>query len=140
MKENLAKQQLNDFFDLLDLFCLNRGCINRRVQRYQATGKLDKVDIQSRCGKCMVCSGEWKHTFLSLRKDGLISFFQRCEGIPCDATLDNLMKLVWKEEHWIHSIFDRAMSTVNKYNVEAMFLQLIAAELISLQQRDGKLK
>ena len=51
-----------------------------------------------------------------------------------------MLSLVWKQEHWIHAIFDRAMSGVYKYHVEAMFLQLISAELLTLQDRDGKLK
>jgi len=38
-------------------------------------------------------------------------------------SVENKMK---KLEHWMHSIFDRAMSSVCKYNVEPMFLQLIA--------------
>ena len=37
------------------------------------------------------------------------------------------------------AIFDRVQSSVRKYNVEAMFLQLIAARLIGIEKRNSKL-
>ena len=42
-----------------------------------------------------------------------------------------------KREHWIHAIFDQPVSKVCKYNVEAMFLQLIAANLISINTEEA---
>ena len=66
-------------------------------------------------------------------------FLKLSEEMPCDATMENLMKQVWGQEHWMKAIFDRVQSSVRKYNVEAMFLQLIAARLIGIEKRNSKL-
>ena len=58
--------------------------------------------------------------------------------MPWDATMDNLMNQVWGQEHWMKAIFDRVQSSVRKYNVEAIFLQLIAARSIGIEKRNSK--
>ena len=50
------------------------------------------------------------------------------------------MTLVWKNEHWTKAIFDLAPGSVYKYHVEAMFLQLRAANLLSIHVIEGTLK
>ena len=66
-------------------------------------------------------------------------FLEDSGGFNKDATVDNLLDLVKNSEHWKKAIFDIAPGSVYKYHVEAMFLQLIAAQLISAEIESGKL-
>ena len=50
---------------------------------------------------------------------------------PMKATAASLYDLLWKKEKWTEAIFDVKVSTLLKYNVEAFFLQLIAAGMLS---------
>ena len=65
-------------------------------------------------------------------------FLSREEQLPIKAVVSDLLDLVWKNHEWIQSIFDLAKSTVNKYNVEAMFLQLIASGLLEVRRKNGE--
>ena len=65
-------------------------------------------------------------------------WFRFVDGMPCDATFDNIIEKVWNQEHWVKCIFDKAQSGIRKYNVEAMFLQLIAAKLIGIVLKGDK--
>ncbi len=42
-------------------------------------------------------------------------------------------------DYWIRAIFDLKQGSINKFNVEAMFLQLIAARIIAAENWKGKL-
>ena len=149
-RDNLVKRQLADLRDVLDLFCLDRGCIQRRIQMYLAKGSLvDYPLVMSPCGNCAHCrrfeKEGWGHYFLPLRRDGIITMLTHGDVIPCNASYESLMSVVWnsdktKREHWMKAIFDKPMNDVCKYNVEAMFLQLLAAGLIAIDERGGLFK
>ena len=42
-------------------------------------------------------------------------------------------------EMWIVQIFDKKKHSIRKYNVEAMFLQLIAADIIGIEKNNNTL-
>ena len=56
-----------------------------------------------------------------------------------NATADNLFKLLWKVKHWTTAIFDCGFSMVLKLNVEAFFLQMIAAGFIAAERKNGNM-
>ena len=85
-----------------------------------------------------MCSRERQHYFKPLRKAGLVEFFETVEDLPCAPTYDKLMNLVWKDDFYKKAIFD--LKSVNKYHVEGMFLQLIAARLIGIEPWKGELR
>ena len=61
------------------------------------------------------------------------------DGFPCKGTIDNLIKKIWTQPHWIFAIFDRAQSSIYKYHVEALLCQLIAAKLIGTEWKDNQI-
>ena len=68
-----------------------------------------------------------------------MAFFQNSDDLPRDTTVGKLAT-VWKNEHWINAIFDLIPGSVCKYYVEAMVLQLIAPQLLSIADRNGTSK
>ena len=79
------------------------------------------------------------YQYRPLFKEGVVTFLENEDGLPCEATYDNLIGLVYKNEHWTKEIFDVKVSSVPKFSIEAMFLQLIAANLLSVDVIKGKL-
>ena len=141
-QQYLVIKQNNAIHNVLDLYCLNRGCIQRRIQLYLSGNNFKEIPADCiPCGNvCTICTGQWKHYFLPVRKDGILAFFQNSDDLLCDATSAKLIGTVWKNDHWIKAIFDLAPGTVCKYNVEAMFLQLIATRLLSIVCINGSFK
>ena len=59
--------------------------------------------------------------------------------LPAKATSDNLFELLWQKEKFTNAIFDRPMSKVRKYHLEAFFIHLVAVEFIGLEKRGDEL-
>ena len=138
-KKNLRLRQTNDLFAVLSFCCLDLGCMHRLREVYLNTGVLNMIPLlDNACGDaCPICTGEWKKTFLPIRVDGLIKIFKCVDNLPCKVNYDNLLKLIWRQEYWFHVIFDKAISSVSKYNVEGLFMQLIANKLIVIRLING---
>ena len=143
----LKKRQLNDVRDVLRLMCLNKGCQHKRIAEYLSCGALDNYngDFAPCDGKCPICAKDWSNdrwtdNYLPVSREGLLLFFRRETGLGQTATYDNLVKLVWDNETWIEQIFDLKKRTICKYNVEAMFLQLIAAGILDARPVRRELK
>ncbi len=79
---------------------------------------------------------------MTVDKDEVIRFLQskhtlRC--VPLYAMRDNVVHTLWKGEVWrIEKIYRR--KTVSKFNVDALFLQLIATEIIELRNTQAGLQ
>ena len=69
----------------------------------------------------------------------MTSFLDNVGEFPCDATLGKIMDLVTTSEYWTEAIFNVKCNTLRKNHYEAMFLQLIAAELIRAESWRGNL-
>ena len=54
--------------------------------------------------------------------------------------MEGLLSLVWKNEHWTQAIVDLKLCQTKKYHIEAMFLQLLAAQFISAEVIDKELR
>ena len=122
----------------MSLFCLNRGCQHLRIQQYLAHGEMrdDLVDAQYSCNNCPICNKTWHNYFLPIRKEGVKLWLRECprDGrLPCKGSIKNLFDSLHKIEKWIKAVFD--LVTVNKYNVEAFFLQMIGAEFITVKRK-----
>ena len=133
----LRKEQTDDLQAVLSCFCLKLGCQHRRLEHFCATGVMAAGSIDDGCeGMCSICLGEYDEFFLPLSKEGVISFFQREDGLRDLATEQGLLNLVWKNEYWTTRIFDQKVYQTHKYNIEAMFLQLLAARFIAAKCTD----
>ncbi len=89
------------------------------------------------CIKDVKSNESWIHYFRPIWKEDVISFLKNNGKLPFDATYNNLVGLVWKDDYWTKEIF--GIASVYKYHVEAMFLQLIAARLVAAEMFEGKL-
>ena len=128
-----ALRQRSQLMDVLNIFCLRKGCIQRRLEQYLADGEINdsRVDITSPClVKCPICDGKWEKYFRPVRKDGIVAWLQNSQSFPCNANSNDLIDTIWKHDYWIKAIFDRTKKTICKYNVEALLLQMVAAKLI----------
>ena len=137
-----SREQLSDFVDVADLLCINKGCVHSRLESFCHTGTLSEcTDADNKCkGKCPICSGQYSSIFLPMNKDGVRSFLERCDVLRGGAAnAATLMACVWKSELWANTIFRLPLSKIKKYNVEAMFLQLLAAGLIEAVRGDAGL-
>ena len=142
--ENMAKlrkEQSSDFISVLSAFCLNLGCQHGRWEQFCATGVMTPGSMNDACGdSCSICTGEHVKLFLPVSKSGLIEFIQLEDGLHSLATANALIDLVWKNEHWTDKIFNMKVRGTRKYQVEAMFLQLIAGRMISAVMSDKQLR
>ena len=96
----------------------------------------DLVDAQYSCNNCPICNKTWHNYFLPIRKEGVKLWLRECprDGrLPCKGSIKNLFDSLHKIEKWIKAVFD--LVTVNKYNVEAFFLQMIGAEFITVKRK-----
>ena len=137
----LRKEQDSDFISVLSAFCLNLGCQHVRWEQFCATGVMTSGSMDDACGdSCSICTGEHVKLFLPVSKSGLIEFIQLEDGLHSIATANALIDIVWKNEHWTDKIFNMKVRGTRKYQVEAMFLQLIAAHMILAVTNEKKLR
>ena len=126
---------------MLSLFCLKLGCQHTRLENFCATGVLTPFPLCRKCGNaCPVCTGEHDETFLPVSKQGVSLFLTREKGIQNATSVDQLISLVWKNDHWTKRIFDLKVYQTRKYHVEAMLLQLIAVRFLVAQCDDDAIK
>ena len=128
----------SDFLDVLDLCCLSKGCVHQRIEDFCHTGVLAAAPSGSPgCGNnCPVCSGDFAVYFLPLSFAGLCLYLERSDVLHnVTATSDSIIKSVWGNDEWTRKIF--IIKTVKRYNIEGMFLQLIAARLIETSTMSG---
>ena len=87
---------------------------------------------------CSVCTKEWHRYFLPVYRDSVSYFLDSSivmESMPLKATRDSLPNLLWNSTDWISKIVDKSKSSVARYNVESLMLQLIAKEFIVLRRQ-----
>ena len=106
IRSNLVKLVTTNLFDVQSFFHLNRGCHQRRLEHYLATGFLVEEDFTTDVcvALCSICNNKWGHYFLTVCKDRLVAWFESgdvCDSFPMTATADNLFKLLWGKEEWI---------------------------------------
>ena len=114
---------------------LHKGCIQRRLSQYLADGRIinDRVSTNSCASACPMCDGSAKDNFRPVSKKGLTLWFRYAGAFPCDATYDLLMHSIWNQPEWMKAVFDVQQGTAQKKHVEALFLQLIASQMIELK-------
>ena len=91
---------------------------------------------------CFVCTGEWKKIFRPIHQESLVAWLQSptiCDVFPIMGTpndiagfCNKLTTLLWNSERNIQAIFDIKKSSITKAQIGCFFLQLIAADIISI--------
>ena len=115
---------------------MSNGELNRDRKCAHPIGYRPCVD------RCPTCSGEWHKSFLTVDRDKVVQFLRHIDRkkMPWLAKADNVVDLLWSDKHkkWrIKDIFRK--TKVPKYNVDALFLQLIASKMIILTAHQGVL-
>ena len=91
---------------------------------------------------CPRCSRTGAKIFLPIRKSKLIKLFESTHwhgSVPLVVDKDNIVNVLWgKTPKWrVEEIYGK--KTVVKFNVDALFLQLIASNILVLHKVDDKL-
>ena len=84
-----ALRQRAQLMDVLNIFCLRKGCIQRRLEQYLADGEINdsRVDMTSPCMvKCPICDGQWEEYSRPVRKDRIVAWLQNSQSFPCNNT------------------------------------------------------
>ena len=114
-------------------FCLDYGYQHARAELFLSSGLLDSShnDVTPCKDSCYVCTGSYKKYFSNVFKESVIHFLKSrkfSDAVPMMIRADELIDLLWTEEDWKIEIFDK--NRIQKYNVESLFLLLIAARII----------
>ena len=125
---------------LLRYHVLDLGCQHVRGELSMSNGELDRdrkcahpIEYRPCVNRCPICTGEWHKSFLTVDRKKIVQFLQHIDQkkIPLNAKADNIVDLLWSETHEKWHIKDVLRTTkVPKYNVDSLFLQLIANGMI----------
>ena len=59
--------------------------------------------------------------------------------MPMVMGSDGLVDLLWNDNLWMEGVFDRPVKKINKYNIESLFLALIASNIIDWELCNNKM-
>ena len=151
-KQEITAQAFQDLIDVINLLFLpDLGCIHLRSEWYLHRGILEALpshwpnnDNPNYVDKCYVCKGTYKRYMLPIVYSGAIEFldsdyFSGSHTMPYVITLDDGGKItnkLWDSLDWRKKVF--GVKTVEKYNVNCFFFQLIAAGLLTFQWTNAK--
>ena len=144
------KLQSRQALDVLKFCCLNGSCKQKQAAAFLSTGILQthldssgSDTCKTMCPACRKNKGK-QYPFRTIYVDNLIKWFESEKvqsAMPLEVTYDNngdsLTNLLWSDPTSIEEIFNAKKGSLGKYNVEALFLQLIAAEIISIKVRSN---
>ena len=132
-------------YELLRLFCLNRGCVHYILESYAAHGGckvdipfcVDEIDFTARrpCSNaCPSCTGRYSSFFLPIHKSYVIIWIaevlSKSGSIICGGPDDMIIKLLWEAPKYRYNIFGK--KSITRYQVTAFILQLIASGILTL--------
>ena len=138
-KKSLVEKKRGMLLEVLQLFCLQRGCFHARAEKYLSSGKLSNIDRTYNCDKkCSMCDGSWHKQHRTVVRKAIVSWFGSDDfnthiPVSTETGKPSLADLLWNgDEKWLKSIFKvKKKSSLQKYNVECLMLSLIAAEIIT---------
>ena len=139
MRRNNTHRTSRELLEVLQFFVLNHGCLHVRAEWFLSRGKLEPPPSESHAGpcgdKCPMCTGEWGDIFLPVSKNQVVRFIESdyfSRHVPLLASYDNIVDVLWNGETWrIEEIYGK--KSVGKFNVDGLFLQLTAREMIQLR-------
>ena len=123
---------------MLRLFCVDEGCVLRRLDNYRVDGELvTPTELLPSCsGACPVCTDQFAKHFRTIWKDAAPAWLESVhDQFLLKATVSDLFDLLWQNQLWTEAIFDYAVESINKYNVKAFLLQLLASNILAAEKR-----
>ena len=147
MRRQLRHRMLADVRDLLRFFFLDFGCMQHRGAFYMSDGALDQnIDAcrEADCTHCPICSKAWHKSHLPIFRSQLTRLFDSNTGrnvfpFPVDGKKP-LSSVLSSRPYWVEWIFDRAAGSILVRNIDALFLSLVANNIIQMEKnRSGDL-
>jgi hypothetical protein len=119
-----------DIFEVLQFLCLDLGCFHARIEYSQCDPKLrNTFPFPPACGDaCYFCNKQHKLFFRSVSFAGMRKFFMALLPLG-KVLLSKSIDLLWMNKTLLHEVF--MIKSVNKYNVEGLFLQLLATGILN---------
>ena len=147
-QQALERRSLSEMIDLLRYHVLDVGCQSIRGELFLSSGELDcrdaiSIDYRPCVSCCPICTKDWHKTFLPVHRIHVVRFLRHMDRklTPLNATEIDVVDLLWtdKYERWrLKDIF--GTTNISKYNVDSLFLQLIATGMIVVTKIDGLLQ
>ena len=151
-RRNNVVDAYNDLIDVVNMyFQPGLGCKHCRTEWFMSQGCLRDKGVWKHPPECMepcithcfVCDKSIRHWILPIVYEGAMEFMDSdclIKGLPTieiDHTNgDEILDLLAKDGDWLLRVFGK--KTVTKYHVASFFLQLIAAEILSFEWKNGK--
>mmetsp|Transcript_28527 Transcript_28527/g.60197 ORF Transcript_28527/g.60197 Transcript_28527/m.60197 type:complete len:324 (-) Transcript_28527:7-978(-) len=131
-----------ELLEVLQYTCLDLGCMHIRGERYLSAGALDSQRVEGECGgMCPICSKKWSNLFLRIDRTEAVKFLRIVDRkhFPMLVEKDTVLDLLWKTENArIEKIFRK--KTVQKKNVNCLFLQFVATGIIVIKNEGSSFK
>jgi hypothetical protein len=119
-----------DIREVITFLCLDLGCFHARLEYAQCDPTLQyQFPFPPPCGDaCYFCKKQHKHWFRAVSFEGCRQFFMTLLPLG-KILLSKAIDLLWKNKDLLHEVFK--IKSVNKYNVEGLFLQLLATGILN---------
>jgi hypothetical protein len=129
--QRIKDQDLRDIREVVYYLCLDFGCLHARLEYAQCDPLMrDQFMFPPPCANaCYFCTNQHKKWFRAVSFSGLRQYF--ISLIPFGKILlSKAIDLLWQNKPLLHLVFK--IKSVNKYNIEGLFLQLLATGLLHL--------
>ena len=134
---------------MLRLIVFDLSCVNCRLEHLSGTGTMhdgpfdvDNAEFDACGDTCFVCTGDWKKLFCAVHKVTAVRWLDSGpirDTFPIVGKTDDigdfcnqLIRLVWDHPKTIEALFDLKKSSITKGVVCCFFLELIAANILSI--------
>jgi hypothetical protein len=131
--ERAKRNKLRDEADIrevIQFLCLDLGCFHARLEFIQSDPKLRHTfPFPDPCGDaCYICNKQFKQWFRSVSFPGMRNYFMTLLPLG-KVLLSKAINILWQDKTLLHGVF--LIKSVNKYNVDGLFLQLLATGILS---------
>jgi hypothetical protein len=119
-----------DLFEVVSFLCLNLGCIHSRLEFAQTDPMLrHQYTMSPSCGNaCYFCNNQYKQMFRAVSYSGVRQYLAKLVQ-KGNVLLHKAIDILWKNKTLMEKVF--RIKSANKYNVEGLFLQLLAGGIIN---------
>jgi hypothetical protein len=128
-KRNKIRDE-TDIREVIQFLCLDLGCFHARLEYVQCDPVLrNTFPFPSPCGNaCYFCNKQYQKWFRSISFPGMRNYFMALFPLG-KVLLSKAINLLWQDKTLLHGVF--LIKSVNKYNVDGLFLQLLATGILS---------
>ena len=141
----MITRQMREISEVMKFYHHNNGCQHTVLQWYLSSGKFERPPmVYAPCKtQCSIFLGEWQKMYLPVYQSSIVAYLLSGAGsVIKGKEFSPVLKIsdaLWGNNYWMERIFDRAAGGLYRKHMDALFLSLIAAEIIVSKKRQGKL-